>query len=256
MMLNAVATFVLVPPANLLLLALAGFLLSRQRPGGQPARWHWVGRILCGLGLTGLLLFALPVTSELLTVAIENVAPPPPGTPPPAAIVILSGDLNRVGDARSAVDVGPLSLERLRAGAALQRATGLPVLVSGGVIGRDQPALAALMARSLETDFAVPVRWQEGASLDTWENARDSAAILHAAGISSVYLVTHSWHMRRALIAFRRFGLQATSAPVPFSRVVQFELSAFLPRAASWSASYYALHEWIGGAWYALRAGG
>ena len=250
-MLNAIASFLLVPPVNLLLLALAGYLLSR--PG---ARCYRAGRILCGLGLAGLLLFALPITSMLLILALETVAPPPPDAPPPGAIVILSADVSRVGDTPAAFDVGPLSLERLRAGAALQHATLLPVLVSGGVIGRGQPSLAAMMTHSLETDFAVPVRWQEGASLDTWENARDSAAILHAAGISSVYLVTHSWHMRRALIAFRRFGLQATSAPVPFSRVVQFELSAFLPRAASWSASYYALHEWIGGAWYALRAGG
>jgi uncharacterized SAM-binding protein YcdF (DUF218 family) len=97
------------------------------------------------------------------------------------------------------------------------------------------------------------VRWQEDASRDTWENARDSAAILQAAGIRSVFVVTHAWHMRRALVAFRRFGLQATPAPVPFSRVVPFEIGAFIPRASSWSASYYALHEWIGDAWYALR---
>lgn len=254
MTLNAVATFLLVPPVNLLLLAIAGFLLSRRR-----ARLQRAGRILCGLGLGGLLLLALPITSMLLILAIERVTPPPAAPPPaaaqPAAIVILGGDVDRVGDAPSAVDVGALSLERLRAGAALQHATGLPLLVSGGVIGQDQPALAALMARSLETDFAVPVRWQEGASRDTWENARDSAAILQAAGIRSVFLVTHSWHMRRALIAFRRFGLQATPAPVPFSRVVELDLGAFIPRATAWSASYYVLHEWIGCLWYALRAG-
>jgi uncharacterized SAM-binding protein YcdF (DUF218 family) len=241
-MLTAVATFLLVPPVNLLLLALAGFLLSRHR----------AGRILCGLGLAGLLLFALPVTSSLLILAIEDIAPPPVALAP-AAIIILSADLTRVGDAPDAVDVGPMSLERLRAGAALQRATGLPVLVSGGVIGPGQPPLATLMAHSLEADFAVPVRWREDASRDTWENARDSAAILQAAGIRSVFLVTHSWHMRRALIAFRRFGLQAEPVPVPFSRRVPLDFGAFIPRTTAWSASYYVLHEWIGCLWYALR---
>lgn len=249
MTLNAVATFLLVPPVNLLLLAIAGFLLSWQRADGQRA-----GRILCGLGLVGLLLFAMPVTSMLLILAIESVAPPPPQTPPPAAIVILSGDVNRVGNVPPTFDVGPLSLERVRAGAALQRATGLPVLVSGGVIGQDQPTLAALLTHSLETDFSVPVRWQEDASHDTWENARYSAAILRAAGIRSVFLVTHAWHMQRALIAFRRFGLEATPAPVSFSRVVTLDLGAFIPRASAWLDSYYAMHEWIGCLWYALRA--
>ena len=246
-MLSAAATFLLVPPVNLLLLALAGFCLSRRR----------AGRILCGLGLAGLLLFALPITSSLLILAIENVAPAPaaaaPGAAAPGAIIILGADVTRVGEAPSAVDVGGMSLERLRAGAALQHATGLPVLVSGGVIGTGQPPLATLMAHSLESDFAVPVRWQEDASRDTWENARDSTAILRAAGIRSVFLVTHSWHMRRALIAFRRFGLQAMPAPVPFSPSVPLDLGAFIPRATAWSASYYVLHEWIGCLWYALR---
>lgn len=246
------ATFLLVPPVNLLLLALAGFLLCQQ-----GARWYRAGRLLCGLGLAGLLLFALPATSMLLTLAIETL-PPPPEQPPagaPAAIVILSADITRVGDTPPGFDVGLLSLERLRAGAALQRATGLPVLVSGGVIGPDQPSLASLMAHSLTTDFAVPVRWQEGTSRDTWENARESAAILQAAGIRSVFLVTHAWHMRRALIVFREFGLQATPAPVPFSRVAVLDLGAFIPRASAWATSYYAMHEWIGCLWYALRTG-
>ncbi len=245
---HALATFLLVPPVNLLLLALAGFVLSR--PHG---RWQRAGRILCGLGLAGLLVLALPVTSSLMILALEQDAPPPSPNAP-AAIVILSGDTNRTGSAPAAVDVGPLTLERLRAGAALQRATLLPVLVSGGVIGQDQPALAALMVRSLETDFAVPVRWQESASLDTWQNARDSAAVLQAAGIRSVFLVTHGWHMQRALIAFRRFGIEASPAPVPFSRRLQLEPGMFIPSVTAWLDSYYALHEWVGGAWYALRA--
>jgi uncharacterized SAM-binding protein YcdF (DUF218 family) len=241
---GAVASVLLVPPINLLLLALAGWALRRRR----------VGRILCGLGLAGLLVLALPLTSHLLFLGLERFAAAPADAPVPAAIVILSGNVSRVGDTPSVVDVGHLTLERERAGAALQRATSLPVLVSGGVIGDGQPPLAALMARSLGTDFAVSVRWQESASRDTWENARDSAALLQAAGIRSVFLVTHAWHMRRALIAFRHFGIAATPAPVPFSRTLRLEASEFIPSANAWADSYYALHEWIGCAWYALRA--
>jgi uncharacterized SAM-binding protein YcdF (DUF218 family) len=243
-MLSFVATILLVPPANLVLLALAGWLLWRRR----------AGRILTGLALAGLLVLAMPLTGDLLTLESERFAAPPADIAAPAAIVILSGDVNRVGDGPPAFDVGALTLERERAGAALQRATGLPVLVSGGVIGRDQPPLAELMTHSLGADFIVPVRWQESASRNTWENARNSAALLRAAGIRSVFLVTHAWHMRRALIAFRHFGLQATPAPVPFSRALQFQPAELIPRAGAWAVSYYALHELMGCAWYTLLA--
>jgi len=239
-----VATFLLVPPINLLLLALAGFALRRRR----------AGRILCGLGLVGLLVLALPLTGHLLFLGIERFAAPPADAPAPAAIVILSADVSRVGDTPDVVDVGFLTLERLRAGAALQRASLLPVLVSGGVIGDGQPSLAALMAHSLGTDFAVPVRWQENTSRTTWENARYSAALLQAAGIRSAFLVTHAWHMRRALIAFRHFGITAIPAPVPFGRTLPLSFGEFVPTAGAWLDSYYALHEWVGCAWYALRA--
>jgi uncharacterized SAM-binding protein YcdF (DUF218 family) len=242
--LKLVVTFFLLPPVNLLLLSLAGFVLSRRRSG-----WQRTGRILCGLGLAGLLVFTLPITSMLMTVAIEEVVPPSPEAPAPAAIVILSGDMNWDVD-----DVGPLSLERERAGAAVQRATGLPVLVSGGVIRHGRSSLAVLMTRSLETDFATPVRWREESSRNTWENARYSAALLQAEGIRSVFLVTHAWHMRRALISFRYFGVVATPAPVPFSPTLRLQLSDFVPSAGAWLTSYYAVHEWVGCAWYALWA--
>jgi uncharacterized SAM-binding protein YcdF (DUF218 family) len=241
---NAAATFLLVPPINLLLLAVVGFALGRRR----------AGRVLCGLGLAGLLVLSLPVTSQLLFAGIERFASPPAGTPPPEAIVILSGDVSRVGDTPADADVGRFTLERMRAGAAVERATGLPVLVSGGVLRGGQPSLALLMERSLGRDFSVPVRWQEDTSRNTWENAANSAALLRADGIRSVFLVTHAWHMRRALIAFRHFGIEATPAPVPFSRTVDFQADGFIPSAKALLGSYYALHEWGGWLWYRLRA--
>jgi uncharacterized SAM-binding protein YcdF (DUF218 family) len=114
--------------------------------------------------------------------------------------------------------------------------------------------MAELMAKSLIEDFAVPTRWAEIDSRTTWENAKYSAAILKSNGISSVYLVTHAWHMRRALIAFTRFGIAAVPASVPPDEIARLRSAGFMPDASAWLQSYYALHEWIGCAWYALRA--
>ena len=243
MALNAVATTLLVPPANLLMMALAGFVLRRYR---------W-GRVACGAGLIGLLVLALPIVSDALFLSLEQFPPTGADTPPPTAIVILGGDVSRI-DGPVRADVGQLTIERMRAGAALHRRTGLPVLVSGGLIDEYGPSLALLMAASMEEDFAVPVRWQESTSQNTWENARNSAAILQAAGIRSVFVVTHAWHMRRALNAFAQTTIAAMPAPVPFSREIDLQPRSFIPRASAWLTSYYGLHEWIGHAWYALRA--
>ena len=93
----------------------------------------------------------------------------------------------------------------------------------------------------------------EDASEDTWQNAAFSADILKKQGIRSVYVVTQGWHMRRAMLAFRHTGLIATAVPASMEIPIDPIVWDFLPRASSWGWSYYALHEWIGCAWYAIR---
>jgi uncharacterized SAM-binding protein YcdF (DUF218 family) len=177
-----------------------------------------------------------------------------PLTPPPndlpQAIVILGGDIQRTSD--SAMHPGAMSLVRERAGAALARRTGLPVLITGGKIRPSDTPVGELMATSFQEDFGVPTRWVERVSLDTWENAHMSAPILKENGIHSVYVVTSAWHMRRSLLAFADTGIAVTAAPTYFDRV-STDLIDFLPSTVGWTTTYFALHEWIGCAWYALR---
>ena len=195
----------------------------------------------------------MPLVSGSLMTSLEHGLPrAPPADAPPQAIVILAAELARsVGTTQ--LTPGALTLERERAGAALARRTGLPILVTGGATENGPETLAAVMARSLAEDFGTPARWTETASTDTWENATNSAGILQAQGIHSIYLVTHAWHMRRALIAFAHTGLVVTAAPVRLDPAPTAVLSDFIPRAGAWLTSYYALHEWIGCADYALR---
>jgi uncharacterized SAM-binding protein YcdF (DUF218 family) len=239
MSLAALPTLLLVPPLNCLVAACAGAALRHRR----------AGRVLLAAGLGGLVLLSLPlVAGDLLASLVWDFPTAPDARDPPRAIVILSADMVEL--AQGGDTVGDLTLARERAGAVLARATGLPILVTGGVVKAGSASLAALMARSLHEDFGVETRWREASSQDTWQNAALSAAMLRGDGVGTVYVVTHAWHMRRALIAFRAAGLRAIAAPVGVASPPEFAARNLVPSVSAWQESYYALHEWIGSAWY------
>jgi uncharacterized SAM-binding protein YcdF (DUF218 family) len=173
----------------------------------------------------------------------------------PAAIVILSADaaFGGLGGIEPGSGIGPMTLDRMRAGVVLARRTGLPILVTGGRLDRDAEPIASQMASSLRDDFGIATRWVEPEAEDTWENAMFSARLLHADGITTAYVVTDAWHLKRALIAFARAGITAVPAPIRFDRPPEFELDELVPHISALQASYYAVHEWIGCAYYALR---
>ncbi len=237
MSLSALPTALLLPPVNFLVPCAAGLLLWRRRP--RAAWW------LLTAGFAGLLVLSLPIVSRALIMSLEtNLPMMPPADDPPGAIVILSAEALRNN---GVLEPGPLTLERLRFGAALHRSTGLPILVTGGKAEDDHDGtLAETMVRSLHDDFNVPVRWVEDVSQDTRENAAFSAPLLLRDGIRSAYVVTHAWHIKRSVLAFAGAGIAVTAAPVRMDEGSEGRLSDFVPRARSWQDSYWALHEWAG----------
>jgi uncharacterized SAM-binding protein YcdF (DUF218 family) len=233
------------PPTGFVTLIVIGMLLR--------GRWYRFGRVLAWAAVAGLLLTSLPIASNSALMALQTELPPPPPDHPPQAIVVLGAEIIRASHEPLGVRPGLLTLDRLRTAAALQRRTGLPILVSGGIVQPDAAPVGVAMEQSLRDDFRTPARWVEAKSADTWENARFSANILRPEGISSVYVVTNAWHMRRALLAFEGTGLTVTAAPTPPNDVRQPDLWDCLPHASAWQTAYYALHEWIGLAWYRFR---
>lgn len=222
------------PPVVLLLVALIGAALAW--------RGSRVGGAVAVLGITAVLLLATPIASSVLLASLEGGAPAAPAVTP-GAIIVLGAESNNGPDGP---DVGPLTLERLRRGAALQRETGLPLLVTAGPSGPDVPPLAAAMHATLVKDFAVPVQWEERAARNTGDNLRLAAAILGQAGIGAAYLVTHAWHMQRAQLEAARIGLPVLPAAVPRPRRRDGRLTDWVPRPDCLAMSWLALHEWAG----------
>jgi uncharacterized SAM-binding protein YcdF (DUF218 family) len=234
------------PPTLFVVLIVIGLLMR--------GAWRRTGRWLIWTSMILLILFGMPVISDSLLLALASGLPmTPPAEHPPQAIVVLGAEVIRAHNEKLGIRPGLLTLDRLRAAAILYRRTGLPILVTGGTTQPNTAPVGLVMEESLTEDFQTPPRWVETNSVDTWENARFSADILHSEGITSVYVVTHSWHMRRALLAFQEFGITATAFPTSLEDPLGPDVSDFVPRASAWQSSYYAIHELIGYAEYKLR---
>lgn len=232
------------PPASLVLAMMFGYFLRRwaRRTGTT---------VMLVAAITLYLLSTSFVATRLLSAVEAGIMSPDLSAKvdsDPQAIVILSAGFTYQTSNETTVD--QMTLERLRMGARLQRATGLPVLVTGGPSRRDPTAMADLMQQVLAQDFGVEPAWVEQRSRTTNENAKYSAAILHPQNIRSVYVVSQAWHLRRALPAFEAAGFSATPGPSSFTHPSQADINAFLPSAKALQRSYFAVHETLGLAWY------
>lgn len=243
--LKKVLAALLLPPLSPLLLVAAGLLVaSWRRRLGHALAWCGVlaGVLLATPASVGLMLRALEPATALDLEAARGAQ----------AIVIVGAGRRTHAPEFGGTTVNRLSLERLRYGAVVARATGLPVLVSGGA-PRGERAEAELMRDSLEADFAVAVRWLETASRDTRQNAQFSAPLLKAASVQRIVLVTHAAHMARAQAEFERQGLDVVPAPTAWlagpPRDDEAHLSA-LPSQNAAYAGWFAVHEWLGGLAY------
>ncbi len=235
---RAILPLLLIPPAGLLWVVLAGRIIKPRRPR--------LGRGLIVAGLVGLYLLSMPAFSGLLIEGLESAPHNMPGGLEPKAIIILGADGEKTADPLVNAEPGPLSMQRLTGAAMVARATGLPVLISGGPVAGGEPAVADLMADTFETAFGLPVKWRENESANTCENARLSAAILRKAGIDSALVVTHSWHMPRAVLSFARAGYPIVPAPLHGEHKGGITFADFLPHTNAWIRSFYAIHEWAG----------
>jgi uncharacterized SAM-binding protein YcdF (DUF218 family) len=250
---NVAAAFVL-PPAPLLLLILVGARLMFRR---RLTAWF-----LILLGCTGLWLVCCEGAGILLTQ--WALKPPPPLSvqqitelkrSPKTAIIVLGGGRRTFAPDYGVSTLNWRSAERLRYGIWLGRESGLPVGYSGGIGHGGAPGQteADSAARIAERDFGRPLRWLEGESRDTRENAIKTLALLRPQGIEHIVLVTNDYHMRRALHNFEKVlqtqtgtPMRVTAAPMGQPTDGRLQVIDFLPSPRGFDCTWIALHEWLG----------
>ena len=260
--LKPLLTALALPPVPWLVLMLAGGHLARtRRRAGMLLLW--LGAALVWLSAcrgaaywleTGLLRVPAPLSATAVA-ALREEARRAPGS---GAIVVLGAGRIARAPETGAPDLSPESLERLRQGLRLARETGWPLAFSGGVghaqradTGPGEAEIARLVA---ERDFRAPVRWLETESRDTRENATRTMALLQPVGVRHVVLVTHGWHMPRALREFERASGGAavvTPAPMGLQAGPPRGVLAWMPDAPGYArvraVCREALARWVSG---------
>ena len=223
-------------------------------------RWRRLAVILLLGNVTLLYLLSLPMTATALMSVLQNypaLEPEELGRAQAQAIVVLGAGRYSNAPEYGGDTVSPFELVRLRYAARLYRQSRLPlVLVGGGLhVEEGRKAESQLMKKAAMDDFGVPVMWTEEHSRTTIENAMNAAAWLREHGMHRIFLVTHAWHMPRALWAFQHSGIHAIPAPTGFIGEDEDDRGyQWLPSARAMYQVRLALHEIVGIQWYRLAA--
>jgi uncharacterized SAM-binding protein YcdF (DUF218 family) len=238
-------------PLLFLFLALLGLGISKM--------WKKLGWTVSAVSLSILLLLCIPSVTSLLMSTIQY-------EPPLAehelrktlsdvdALVILGGGRRTSATEYNQDTVSALTLERVRYAAWIAKRTGLPLIVSGGKLGKELKSEAELIQEVLQKEFVVIVDYVEGESRNTYENARYTTEILGNHKMNKIALVTHAWHMPRAKKAFKYFGVDVVAAPTAFyESSPDWQATDLVPSSDALYYSSHALHEIVGSLWYELR---
>ena len=142
----------------------------------------------------------------------------PPAEPAGDVIIMLGG--GAMPDSPDVDGVGALCASpanRLLTAVRLQRKLGVPILLSGGQVYEDTGAEAKI-ARRILIDLGVPEEQilVETRSVNTTQNARYSAEILRAQGLTQPILVTSAFHMKRAVLNFKKQGIDVVPYPADY----------------------------------------
>lgn len=243
----ALKTLVL-PPGILVVLGLLGLLLAGRL----------IGKLLLFTSVAALYLLSTPYIAGQLMASLETITPLTAAqisSSDAQAIVVLGAGRREAAAEYGGQDTAnDLFLERLRYAAWLSRKSGLPLITSGGSPHSVGPSEAAIGRAILEQEFGVKVMLTEDRSRITREQALLLKPLLEQHDIHKILLVTHAWHMLRALDVFEAAGIQVQPAPTGFAHGPDGQTSFhdWLPTARAFRHSYFALHEQLGRVWYRL----
>jgi uncharacterized SAM-binding protein YcdF (DUF218 family) len=224
----------------LLVLFFAAFLLIRR------ARVAIAASALALFWLIAAGWLTAPLLASTQPASAYNTELPPSAFAARTAIILLGGGTEYAKD--GALIPKRDALARIEKSAALyaqctRTATVCDVIVSGGNPQHHNATEADTYLPWLLREHVPRAHISlENRSLNTYENARNVAAILPHGYYGSLILVTSAYHMPRALLDFHRFGM----LPQPVASNTRHARRGVLPRYENLVSAELALHELIG----------
>ena len=247
-------TLWILPPAVVVFLLLCLTVLAYRK--------KYAGRSFLAISLLVLWFFSLRIGANLLCWPLERMYPYPDRDGQELAscnLIVLTGAGAEPGvpDFSGTGAPGPVMGKTMLTGFRLQRATGLPLLVTGGAVFKGDASEADIAVRIFK-DMGIPEDSLiiENEARNTAQNASYTRELLEKRGWNKAALVVAALHAPRAAQLFRREGVDVLVFPSHYRRPGSWEPSLWrdiTPTASNLEDSVAALHEYI--ALLAMRIG-
>lgn len=229
-------------PPGIFILLLAGICI-----------WIWKKQRKASLFLLGItLLLYLSMTSlvsNALIGSLERQYSPPAQLQGDVIVVLGGGATQGTPDIGGLGNVSGAAGNRLITAVQLYRQTGLPIIVSGGQVFSDSGNEADIARRQLVgMGVAAEDIVEENRSLNTEQNAVNTAAIMQQRQWTHPILITSAFHMPRSVMEFERAGLQVDPYPSDYwvSRPGSFYPGKLSPSSSAMNAVSTAAKEYTG----------
>lgn len=241
--LKFILLWILPPGCIVLLLAAFTFYLFKHKIRGRFA-----------LALIALLLYlaSLMPVAQILTHGLEGRYMQPANDIKTDVIAVLGGGtVSNVGSNNDGA-LSAIGMNRLIAGARLQRAMNVPLIISGGTRYNDEVAEADV-AKQVLLDLGISEQmiYTDSKALNTKQNAENIISLCSENGWQSVAMVTSALHMPRAMqnfaVAADRSGVKVTAYPCDYlvSGKTQLSVFSFVPQAYALELTAMSLKEYL-----------
>lgn len=231
--------FILPPGIFILILIVSGIWFYAKRN-------HRAGVVQIGIGLLMWILALGPVSNALYR-GLEAEFELPKNLDGDVLIILGGGIDDEAPDISGMGTPSPPLLQRIVTAVRLHKRLNIPILATGASFTRTEVSEASIIKRYL-LDLEVPqdLIILEDKARDTFENAVFTKTFCDQFGFRKPVLITSGHHMKRAVLSFKRAGLNVIPFPAAFKsfNTKEFNWRDILPN--DYRDMFLALKEYIG----------
>jgi uncharacterized SAM-binding protein YcdF (DUF218 family) len=229
-------------PPGLFVILLLGMVVWLWKRSRRQAQVLLAITLLLYLSMTSFI-------SDTLIGSLERQYTEPSAVEGDVIVVLGGGATSGTPDLDGQGNLSGPAANRLLTAARLYRQTGLPIIFSGGQVFADSGNEADIARRQL-IGLGIPADdiLAENRSLNTDQNAVNTAALMQTHGFTRPVLVTSGFHMPRSMVQFKHAGLTPLAFPSDYqaSRPMSLYVNKFTPSAGAVSTTGLALKEYLG----------